>query len=235
VKRSKRYQGAATLVDPGATYGLDEALEKLRAGATAGFDETVEASLILGIRPSQVVVRGTCNLPNGTGKTLRILAFAKDESIREAQDAGADYVGGEDLASQIQDGWFEFDKVVATPDMMPVVGRLGKVLGPRGFMPSPRTGTVTKDIAGVIEELKKGMVEYRSDRYGIVHTIFGKASFDQAALKENLLALLRSIAERRPEEGVKGRYIKKVSIASTMGPGIPLDPNEVNAVVEAAA
>jgi large subunit ribosomal protein L1 len=235
VKRSKRYQGAATLVDPGATYGLDEALEKLRAGATAGFDETVEASLILGIRPSQVVVRGTCNLPNGTGKTLRILAFAKGESIREAQDAGADYVGGEDLASQIQDGWFEFDKVVATPDMMPVVGRLGKVLGPRGFMPSPRTGTVTKDIAGVIEELKKGMVEYRSDRYGIVHTIFGKASFDQAALKENLLALLRSIAERRPEEGVKGRYIKKVSIASTMGPGIPLDPNEVNAVVEAAA
>jgi large subunit ribosomal protein L1 len=142
-------------------------------------------------------------------------------------------VGGEDLAKKIQEGWFEFDKVVATPDMMPVVGKLGKVLGPRGLMPSPKTGTVTKDIGSVIGELKKGMVEFRTDRQGVVHTVFGRASFDEAALSDNLRALIRSVAERKPEEGVKGRYIRKVSIASTMGPGIPLDLNEVTAVAEA--
>jgi large subunit ribosomal protein L1 len=235
VKRSRRYQGAATLVDPRATYSFDEALAKLKSAATASFDETAEISLVLGIKPSQVVVRGTCNLPHGTGKTVRILAFAKGGSVAEAEEAGADYVGGEDLAKKIQGGWFEFDKVVATPDMMPVVGKLGKVLGPRGLMPSPKTGTVTKDIGQVIGELKRGMVEFRSDRYGVIHTVFGKTSFEADALKENLEAILRSIAERKPEEGVKGRFLRKVSVSSTMGPGITLDSNAVNAVAESVS
>lgn len=233
MKRSRRYRGAATLVPPETPLGIDEAIEKLKAGATAKFDETAEAALSLGIRPSQVVVRGTCNLPHGTGKSVRVLAFAKGESVAEAEEAGADFVGGEDLAKRIQDGWFEFDKVVATPDMMPVVGKLGKVLGPRGLMPSPKTGTVTKDVGRVIGELKRGMVEFRSDRNGVIHTVFGKASFEPSALKENLVAVIESVAERKPEEGLKGRYVKKVSIASTMGPGIVLGSTEVQAIVDA--
>ncbi len=232
MKHSKRYSGAATLVEPKATYGLESAVAKLKEGATAKFDETAEVTFILGIRASQVVVRGTCNLPNGTGKTVRILAFAKGEAVAEAEAAGADYVGGEDLSKRISDGWFEFDKVVATPDMMPVVGKLGKVLGPRNMMPSPKTGTVTKDIGQVIAELKGGMVEFRTDKQGVIHTLFGKASFDVPALKENLTEIIRSVAERRPEEGVRGRYVRKVCIASTMGPGITLDAAEVNEIVE---
>jgi large subunit ribosomal protein L1 len=233
VKRSKRYSGVAQLVLPNTAYGIDDAVARLKKAATAKFDETAEASFVLGIKASQTAVRGTCNLPHGTGKSVRVLAFAKGESILDAERAGADYVGGEDLAKKIQEGWFEFDKVVATPDMMPVVGKLGKVLGPRGLMPSPKTGTVTKDIGQVIGELKKGMVEFRTDRQGVVHTVFGRASFDEAALRENLRALIRSVAEKKPEEGIKGRYIRKVSIASTMGPGIPLDLNEVTAIAEA--
>lgn len=232
MSHGKRYQSAAALIDRDRTYSLDEAIEKLKETATAAFDEVAEVSIELGIRSSQVVVRGTCNLPHGTGKTVRVLAFAKGESQSEAETAGADYVGGEDFAKKIQDGWLEFDKVVATPDMMSVVGRLGKVLGPRGLMPSPKTGTVTKDVGRIIGELKKGMVEFRSDRHGDIHTIFGKASFEVSSLKENLILLLRSIVEQRPEEGVKGRYMNKVSIASTMGPGIPLDLNEVTQVTE---
>jgi len=234
VKRSKRYSSAATLIEPRATYGIDAAVEKLKAGATAAFDETAEIAIVLGIKASQVSVRGTCNLPHGTGKTARVLAFAKGESVAEAEAAGADFVGGEDMAKKIQEGWLEFDKVVATPDMMPVVGRLGKLLGPRGLMPSPKTGTVTKDIGRVIQELKRGMVEFRNDRHGVVHTIFGRVSFEPPSLKENLVAILRSVAERRPDEGVKGRFIRKVTISSTMGPGIPLDPAEVNSVTERA-
>ncbi len=232
MKRSKRYTGVATLVEPRATYGFDDAMAKLKASATAKFDETAEVSVVLGIKSSQTIVRGTCNLPHGTGKTIRILAFAKGDLIAEAEKAGADYVGGEDLAKKIQEGWFEFDKVVATPDMMPVVGKLGKVLGPRGLMPSPKTGTVTRDIGQVIGELKKGMVEFRSDRTGVVHSVFGKASFEATALKENLIAVIRGVAERKPDEGIKGRYIKKVSVASTMGPGITIDLAEVTAVAE---
>ncbi len=234
MKHSKRYSGAATLIEPKATYDIESAIEKLKASATAKFDETAEVTFVLGIRASQVNVRGTCSLPNGTGKTVRILAFAKGESVAEAESAGADFVGGEDLAKRIQDGWFEFDKVVATPDMMPVVGKLGKVLGPRNLMPSPKTGTVTKDIGQVISELKGGMVEFRSDRHGVIHTLFGKASFEPAALKENLTEIIRSVAERRPEEGVRGRYIRKVCVASTMGPGITLDAAAVNEIAESA-
>jgi large subunit ribosomal protein L1 len=232
MKHSKRYSGVATLVEPKATYSLEDAVAKLKAGATAKFDETAEVTFVLGIKASQVVVRGTCSLPNGTGKTVRILAFAKGEAVAEAEAAGADYVGGEDLSKRIQDGWFEFDKVVATPDMMPVVGKLGKVLGPRNMMPSPKTGTVTKDIGQVISELKGGMVEFRTDKQGVIHTLFGKASFEAAALQENLTEIIRSVAERRPEEGVKGRYVRKVCIASTMGPGITLGAADVNVIVE---
>lgn len=234
MKHSKRYTSAAALVESRMTYGLDEAIEKLKSGATARFDETAEVAFVLGIRASQVSIRGTCNLPHGTGQTVRVIAFAKGEAVQEAQDAGADRVGGEDLAKDIQEGWFEFDKVVSTPDMMPVVGRLGKVLGPRGLMPSPKTGTVTKDIGRVISGLKQGMVEFRADRHGVVHTLFGKASFDSTALKENLEAMIRSLAATRPEEGVKGRFVRKISVSSTMGPGITLEMSEVNALIEAS-
>jgi len=232
VKHGKRYQSAVALLKPQRTYSLDEAIEKLKELATSSFDETAEAALNLGIKASQVVVRGTCALPHGTGKTIRILAFAKGANASEADAAGADYVGGDDLAAKIRDGWLDFDKVVATPDMMSVVGKLGKVLGPRGLMPSPKSGTVTKNIAGVIADLKKGLVEFRSDRHGTIHTIFGKSSFDASALKENLTNMIHSIVEHKPEEGVKGRFIKKMTIASTMGPGIVLDLGEVTEIAE---
>ncbi len=232
MKRSRRYQSVAALVEQRQAYSLNEAIGKLKEFATASFDETAEVSFNLGIKASQTIVRGTCSLPHGTGKTVRVLAFAKGESLTEAEEAEADYVGGEDLAKKIQGGWLEFDKVVATPDMMSVVGKLGKILGPRGLMPSPKTGTVTKDVGRVIGKLKKGMVEFRSDRYGVIHSVFGKVSFDAEALKENLVALIHSIVEHRPEEGVKGRYITKASIATTMGPGINLDLAEVMAVTE---
>ncbi|UCF10162.1 MAG: 50S ribosomal protein L1 [Candidatus Bipolaricaulota bacterium] len=232
MRHSKRFQSAAAVIESERNYGISDAVAALKESATAGFDETAELSMNLGIRPAQTVVRGTCNLPHGTGKTVRVIAFAKGESQAEAEAAGADEVGGEDLAKRIQEGWLEFDKVVASPDMMPVVGKLGKLLGPRGLMPSPKTGTVTKDVGRAVSELKSGMVEFRTDRYGVIHTVFGKASFDVAALRENLEALLRSIGEARPEEGIKGRYIKKAAISSTMGPGIHLDLTEVASVAE---
>ena len=226
---SRRYEGVATLLGQ-RTYDIDEAIAKLKESGTAAFDETADVAFNLGIKASQVSVRGTCVLPHGTGKTVRVLAFAKGELHAQAEQAGADFVGGEDLAKRIQEGWLEFDKIVAAPDMMPVVGKLGKILGPRGLMPSPKTGTVTRDVGKVIEELKGGMVEYRSDRHGVVHTLFGKVSFEHKALKENLISLIQSVFERRPEEGVKGTYVKKVAISSTMGPGIILDTGEVAAV-----
>ncbi len=227
MKRSKRYQSVATLVESQRACGVDEAIEKLKKSATTSFDETAEVVFSLGIKAGQTTVRGTCSLPHGTGKTVRVLAFAKGAGQVEATEAGADYVGGEDLAKKIKDGWLEFDKIVASPDMMSVVGKLGKILGPRGLMPSPKTGTVTRDVGKVISELKKGMVEFRSDRQGVIHSIFGKASFEESALRENLTAIIRSVGENRPEEGVKGRYIMKVNIASTMGPGIELDLSEI--------
>lgn len=232
MKHGKRYQQAVALLEPQRTYAIEDAIAKLKQAATTSFDETAEVTFNLGIKASQVVVRGTCALPHGTGKTIRILAFAKGASVSEAEEAGADYVGGEDLASKINEGWLEFEKVVATPDMMSVVGKLGKILGPRGLMPSPKSGTVTKDIGRVINDLKKGLVEFRSDRHGIVHTVFGKVSFDANALKENLLTMIHSVAEHQPEEGVKGRFIRKTSIASTMGPGIVLDPKQVTELIE---
>ncbi len=219
MKRSKRYAGVSQLVLPSIAYGIDDAVARLKQTATAKFDETAEVAFVLGIKASQVNVRGTCNLPHGTGKSVRVLAFAKGESISEAEKAGADFVGGEDMAKKIQEGWFDFDKVVATPDMMPVVGKLGKILGPRGLMPSPKTGTVTKDIGQVIGELKKGMVEFRTDRQGVVHTVFGRASFDEAALRENLRALIRSVAERSLKKASKGATSARYRLRPRWGLG----------------
>lgn len=225
--KSKRYKQAVALVERQRVYPVREALSLLKRTATAKFPETAEATFNLGINPSQVQVRGTCVLPHGTGKSVRVLVFAKGEKIREAEAAGADYVGGEDLAEKIlKEGWLEFDRVVATPDMMPVVGKLGKILGPRGLMPSPKTGTVTAEVAQVVRELKAGMIEFRADRYGVVHTVFGKTSFTEDQLYENLLALTQAIVERKPE-GVRGRYVRKVFISSTMGPGIRVDEREL--------
>jgi large subunit ribosomal protein L1 len=227
MKHSKRYLQTVALVERERVYPVREAIALLKRTATAKFPETAEAAFKLGINPSQHQIRGTCVLPHGTGKTIRVLVFAKGEKIREAEAAGADYVGGEDLAEKIlKEGWLEFDRVVATPDMMPLVGKLGKILGPRGLMPSPKTGTVTQDVAQVVKELKAGMIEFRADRYGIVHTVFGKTSFTEDQLYENLLALTKAILERRPE-GLRGRYIQSVSISATMGPGIRVDEREL--------
>ncbi|MGB9757796.1 MAG: 50S ribosomal protein L1 [Candidatus Bipolaricaulaceae bacterium] len=227
MKHSKRYLQTVALVERERVYPVREAISLLKRTATAKFPETAEAAFKLGINPSQHQIRGTCVLPHGTGKTVRVLVFAKGEKIREAEAAGADYVGGEDLAEKIlKEGWLEFDRVVATPDMMPLVGKLGKILGPRGLMPSPKTGTVTQEVAQVVRELKAGMIEFRADRYGIVHAVFGKTTFTEDQLYENLLALTKAILERKPE-GVRGRYVQRVSISATMGPGIRVDEREL--------
>ncbi len=223
MKRSRSYETKAALLEREKTYPLREAIELLKKTATAKFPETAEAAIVLGINPSQHQVRGTCALPHGTGKAVRVLVFARGEKVREAEAAGADHAGGEDLAEKIQkEGWLEFERVVATPDMMSVVGRLGKILGPRGLMPSPKTGTVTMDVGTTVRELKAGMIEFRADRYGIIHTVFGKTDFEAEKLAENLLALIQAVVERKPE-GVRGRYIQRVSISATMGPGIRVD------------
>ncbi|MCD6540536.1 50S ribosomal protein L1 [Candidatus Bipolaricaulota bacterium] len=227
MRRSRRYQETVAVVDKARVYPVREAIELMKRTATAKFDETAEAAFNLGVNTSQYPIRGTVVLPHGIGRTVRVLVFARGEKIREAEEAGADYVGGEELAERIQkEGWLEFDRVIATPDMMPVVGKLGRILGPRGLMPSPKTGTVTQDIARVVRETKQGMVEFRADRYGIVHAPFGKVSFETDKLLENLVALTRAVLDRRPE-GFKGRYLQRVSISSTMGPGIPVDEREL--------
>lgn len=233
MKRSRRYEAVVALVERQTSYPVREAISLVKRTATAKFPETAEAKFVLGINPSQHQVRGTCSLPHGTGKSVRVLVFAKGEKIREAEEAGADFVGGEELAEKIQkEGWLEFDRVVATPDMMSVVGRLGKVLGPRGLMPSPKTGTVTMDVGPVVRELKAGMIEFRADKTGVVHTIFGKTTFTEDQLYENLIALTKAILERRPE-GVRGRYIQKVWLSATMGPAIQVDPSELLAAAQA--
>ncbi|MFO8034494.1 MAG: 50S ribosomal protein L1 [Candidatus Bipolaricaulota bacterium] len=223
MKRSRRYEQAVAMVEREKKYAPLEAIELMKQMATAKFPETADAAYSLGVNPSQYMIRGTCALPHGTGKEVRVLVFAKGEKIREAEEAGADYVGGEELAERIQkEGWLEFDRVVASPDMMPVVGRLGKILGPRGLMPSPKTDTVTQEVGRLVQELKAGMIEFRTDRTGIVHAAFGKVTFEVEQLEENLLALTKAILERRPE-GFKGRYVKGVSISSTLSPGITVD------------
>ncbi|CUW47610.1 50S ribosomal protein L1 [Novacetimonas hansenii] len=222
--KNKRLAAARANVDATKAYGLDEAISLVKQGAKAKFDETVEISMNLGIDPRHAdqMVRGLLSLPNGTGKTLRVGVFARGPKAEEATAAGADVVGAEDLAAKVQAGEIEFDRCIATPDMMALVGRLGKILGPRGLMPNPKLGTVTMDVKGAVTAAKSGQVEYRAEKAGIVHAGIGKASFDEAKLAENIRAFVDAVQKARPT-GAKGTYIKKVSLSSTMGPGVHLD------------
>lgn len=222
--KNKRLAAARAKVDASKQYGLDEAIALVKQGATAKFDETVEISMNLGIDPRHAdqMVRGLLSLPNGTGKTLRVGVFARGPKAEEATAAGADIVGAEDLAAKVQAGEIEFDRCIATPDMMALVGRLGKILGPRGLMPNPKLGTVTMDVKGAVTAAKSGQVEYRAEKAGIVHAGIGKASFEEGKLAENIRAFVDAVQKARPT-GAKGTYIKKVSLSSTMGPGVHLD------------
>src|SRR4030088_388127 len=222
--QGKRLKSAYAAIDTNKSYPLDEALRLIKANAKAKFDETVEMSLNLGIDPRHAdqMVRGLTNLPNGTGKTVRVGVFARGPKADEAMAAGADVVGAEDLAEKIQAGTIEFDRCVATPDMMGIVGRLGKILGPRGLMPNPRLGTVTMDIKGAVTAAKGGQVEFRAEKAGIIHAGIGKVSFDEAKLLENARALADAVQKARPT-GAKGTYMRGVSVSSTMGPGIKVE------------
>jgi large subunit ribosomal protein L1 len=224
----KKYKEAAALVDRAKRYSLAEAIGLAKKTAKVKFDETVDLAVNLGVDPKQAdqMVRGTVVLPHGTGKKVRILVFAKGEKEKEARDAGADHVGAEDLADKIQKGWTEFDTVVATPDIMALVGKLGKVLGPRGLMPNPKTGTVTFDVGKAIKDIRAGKVEYRVDKAGIVHVSVGKASFEESKLLENAKSVLESILKAKPSSS-KGKYLKAAAMSTTMGPGIKMDTAEI--------
>jgi large subunit ribosomal protein L1 len=226
-KLSKR-QKALAEVDREKFYGVDEALSLVKQNATAKFDETVEVALNLGVDPRHAdqMVRGVVNLPKGSGKTVRVAVFAKGDKADEAKKAGADVVGAEDLMETVQGGTIDFDRVIATPDMMGVVGRLGKVLGPKGLMPNPKLGTVTMDVAKAVTDAKGGQVEFRVEKAGIVHAGIGKASFSEADLSENFRAFMDAIVKARPS-GAKGKFVKKVSVSSTMGPGVKVDLEEI--------
>lgn len=223
-KKGKRYEQAAKLVDGSKFYPLEEAVGLVKQVSFSKFDGTVEAHIRLGIDPRQAdqQVRSTVTLPAGTGRSVRVLAFAQGEKVTEAEEAGADYVGGAEYAKQIQDGWLDFDAVIATPDMMGQVGRLGRILGPRGLMPSPRTGTVTFDLGPAIREIKAGRVEFRADRTGLLHVPVGKVSFTEDALLTNLTALMANVNAARPS-GSKGQFVRSITLAPTMGPGVRVD------------
>ncbi|MCR4427545.1 MAG: 50S ribosomal protein L1 [Firmicutes bacterium] len=227
-ERGKKYQETAKLVDRSKLYEPTEAVKLARETARAKFDETIEAHVRLGVDPrhSDQQVRGAVVLPHGTGKTKRVLVFAKGEKAKEAEDAGADFVGAEEMAEKIRGGWLDFDVTVATPDMMGTLGKLGKILGPKGLMPNPKTGTVTFDVARAVREIKAGKVEYRVDKTGIVHVPIGKASFEQEKLAQNLGVLMDALIKAKPS-GAKGQYLKSITLASTMGPGIRVNPGQV--------
>ncbi|MCR5675524.1 MAG: 50S ribosomal protein L1 [Lachnospiraceae bacterium] len=228
MKHGKKYTEAAKQIDRQKQYEPTEALALVKKSATAKFDETVEIHIRTGCdsRHADQQIRGAVVLPHGTGKTVRVLVFAKNEKVDEAQNAGADYVGGEELIPKIQkEGWLDFDVVVATPDMMGVVGRLGKVLGPKGLMPNPKAGTVTMDVAKAIADIKAGKIEYRLDKANIIHCPLGKASFSEEQLTENYNALMDAIVKARPST-VKGQFLKSISVASTMGPGVKIVANK---------
>jgi large subunit ribosomal protein L1 len=218
-------------LDRSQRYLLEDGLRLVKETARAKFDETVEMAVRLGVDPRQADqnVRGTVSLPHGMGNTVRVLAFAKGEKEKEAQEAGADFVGSEDLIKKISEGWFDFDKTVATPDMMAAVGRIGKVLGPRGLMPNPRTGTVTADIGKAVKEIKAGKLEFRVDKAGIVHVPVGKASFNPEKLIDNAKAVLTSLLRAKPASA-KGNYVRGVTVSTTMGPGIKIDLSQVRAM-----
>lgn len=227
-KHGKKFNEAKAKVEK-RLYRLDEALKKMRDVAFAKFDETVEVSLRLGVNPRHAdqMVRGTVVLPHGTGKTTRVLVVATGEKAKEAEAAGADLVGGAEFVKKIQDGWLEFEAVIATPDMMREVGKLGKILGPRGLMPNPKTGTVTFDVADAVQAIKAGKVEFRVDKTAIIHVAVGKLSFDDQKLLENTQTLLQAVMRAKPSSA-KGKYVKSVYVSSTMGPGVSVDPDEVD-------
>ena len=228
-KVGKKYEASAKLVDKSA-YTLADAMPLIKKAAFAKFDETVEVAMRLGVDPKHAdqMVRGTVVLPNGLGKSKRVIVIASGDKVREGREAGADESGGDDLVQRIQGGWIDFDAVVATPDMMKSVGRLGKVLGPRGLMPNPKTGTVTVDVARAVKEVKAGKVEFRVDKTGIIHCPVGKVSFEAGKLAENAGALISSIIKAKPASA-KGKYVRSIVISSTMGPGVPIDPASVEA------
>jgi large subunit ribosomal protein L1 len=232
-KICKKKQEARSKIDRSLKYSLDDGLQIVLDASYTKFDESVDVAVRLGVDPRHAdqMVRGTCILPHGTGKTVRVLVFAKGEKEKEALDAGADYVGADDLAKKIQDGWLDFDKAVATPDMMGVVGRLGKILGPRGMMPNPKVGTVTFDVGKAVTELKGGKVEFRVEKAGIVHVPFGKVSFGIEKLSDNFRSLIESIIRLKPSAS-KGVYIRGVSLSTTMGPGLKLDTQEIRGLVK---
>ena len=229
MKRGKKYTGAAKLIDRAAQYDTEEAISLVKKAAVAKFDETIECHIRTGCdgRHADQQIRGAVVLPNGTGKTVKVLVFAKGAKADEAQAAGADFVGGEELIPRIQnDGWLDFDVVVATPDMMGVVGRLGRVLGPKGLMPNPKAGTVTMDVTKAIDDIKAGKIEYRLDKANIIHVPVGKASFTEEQLVENFNALMGAINKAKPA-AVKGAYLKSVTLTSTMGPGVKVNPTKL--------
>jgi large subunit ribosomal protein L1 len=230
---AKKKNAAREKIDRSTKFSLTEGLNAVLGSAYAKFDESVDVAVKLGVDPRHAdqMVRGTCVLPHGTGKTVRVLAFAKAEKEKEALDAGADYVGGDELAKKIQEGWLDFDKAVATPDMMAVVGKLGKILGPRGMMPNPKVGTVTFDIGRAVSELKGGKVEFRVEKAGIVHCPIGRVSFGSDKLVENLKALMESIMRLKPSAS-KGVYLRGIALSTTMGPGLKLDPQEIRNTIK---
>ncbi|MDO6963039.1 50S ribosomal protein L1 [Rhizobium alvei] len=229
-KIAKRLQKIREGIDPNKAYGLDEAVSLVKERAVAKFDESIEISMNLGVDPRHAdqMVRGVVNLPNGTGKNVRVAVFARGAKADEAKAAGADIVGAEDLLEIVMGGKIDFDRCIATPDMMPLVGRLGKVLGPRGMMPNPKVGTVTVDVAGAVKASKGGAVEFRVEKAGIIHAGVGKASFDAKALAENIKAFADAVIKAKPA-GAKGNYVKKVAISSTQGVGVKVDPSTLSA------
>jgi len=232
VAHSKRYQASLATLDRERSYTLEEAVGILKSWPPCKFDQSVDLSLNLGVDPKHAdqMVRGALVLPHGIGRAVRILVFAKGDKEREAREAGADFVGAEDLAKKITDeGWLDFDRVIATPDMMGLVGRLGRVLGPRGLMPNPKLGTVTPDVARAVAENKSGKVEYKVDKSGIIHASVAKASFDAQKIRENAQALIEAVLRAKPASA-KGVYMKKISLSTTMGPGLRIDPSSVESV-----
>ncbi|HEX8130386.1 MAG TPA: 50S ribosomal protein L1 [Pyrinomonadaceae bacterium] len=223
-KHGKKFRAALEKIEPNRKYNLDEGLAKVKEIAFAKFDETIELTMWLGVDPRKAdqLVRGTVVLPHGLGKSKRVLVIAQGDKIHEAEEAGADFVGGEDMVERIKGGWLDFDAVIATPDMMRLVGGLGKVLGPRGLMPNPKTGTVTPDVTTAVRETKAGKVEYRVDKTGVIHVGIGKVSFEQQLLRENAQTLLDAVVRAKPSTA-KGKYVKKVNLAATMSPGVLLD------------